>query len=250
MAHSIDYRPEWRRLGYPEGMASASFLPPPPPEFVRAYHMTRSVHALNSIELRRLKVTRFSEANDPFGLLALNCYDRTVRRLTSRFRKMQSAKMGFLSFSQDWTSPLLWAHYAEGHRGICLGFDLRRGDDLRFIDYRDERVRAQLPDDKDPTVIPEALKQDLCRIKSRDWKYEQEIRRLVAMSKAMTDGIHHFWPFDDDLRLTEVILGPRCDEHLSAMKAMVAATGAKAVAFKARLAFKSFRVVLDGRTKP
>lgn len=250
MPHYIDYTLEWQRLGYPKGMASASFLPPPSAHFVRAYHMSSSAHALSDIRLRRRKVTRFLEANDPFELLALNCHDRRVRRLTSRFREAQNAKTGFLSFSQDWTSPLLWSHYAERHGGMCLGFDLRRTDEVQFIKYCDERVRAHLPEDRDPIIIPESVQEQLFRIKSRDWEYEQEIRQLVEIARAMAEGPRHFRSFDHDLQLAEVILGPRCEEDLSTVRALVAATHPKAVVFKGRLAFRSFRVVLDGRTRP
>jgi hypothetical protein len=29
-----------------------------------------------------------------------------------------------LCFSRDWHNPVQWSHYADKHRGICLGFDV------------------------------------------------------------------------------------------------------------------------------
>jgi hypothetical protein len=46
------------------------------------------------------------------------------------------------------------------------------------------------------------------------------------------------------MQLAEVILGPRCEQGLTIIKDIVAATGFNAVVFKARLAYRSFRVVL------
>jgi hypothetical protein len=60
----MEYESEWQTLGYPRGMGSAKFLPPPPKDVVRAYHLTTSDHAISNVNLNRLKVTRFSGAND------------------------------------------------------------------------------------------------------------------------------------------------------------------------------------------
>lgn len=250
MNDESDYREEWRRLGYQEGMGSASFLPPPVADFVRAYYMTSSEFAVNDIGLRRLKVARFSEVNDPFELLGLNCYDPKMRKLTKSFRESQNNKTGLLSFSANWTNPVLWSHYATRHKGICLGFDLRRSI-VQFVEYADQRLRGRLVKSRDNRiVIPEDIQDRLCRTKSDDWRYEQEIRVFVELEKAKTEGGLYFWPFNSDMRLAEVILGPRCDNKLSTISALVAVTSPDAVVFKARLAFKSFRVVLDGRTRP
>ena len=71
MPSQFDYTEEWTQLDYTKDLGSCSFLPPPAPDFVRAYHMTSVPHALSDIKRRRLKVARFSEVNDPFELLGL-----------------------------------------------------------------------------------------------------------------------------------------------------------------------------------
>ncbi len=240
---------EWRRLGYPDGMGSASIVPPPSSEFVRAYHLTSSEYAVSDIERRRLKVARFSEVNDPFELLALNCHNPKTRKLTRRFRDSLNNRTGLLSFSADWTNPVLWSHYANRHKGICLGFDLNRST-VQTVMYEDQRLRAALPDDKDPDTIPIDTQDRLGRTKARDWQYERELRVFVDLARATIEQGLYFRPFGDDLRLAEVILEPRCDRELATIAKLVAATHPGAVVFKARLAFRSFRVVLDGRTKP
>ena len=249
MPSQIDYTEEWTRLGYENDLGSCSFLPPPAPDFVRAYHMTCVTHALSDIEQRRLKVARFSEANDPFELLGLNCHVKAVRRLTKRFIEKQDRLKGLLSFSENWTNPVLWSHYGAKHHGICLGFDLLRSR-VEKVKYADKRLREKLPDDKDPDYIPSDIRDQLARTKSRDWQYEQELRVLVNLSDASRQGNLYFWPFSQDLRLAEVILGPRCDRRLGDVRSLVARSTSEAVSFKARLAFRSFRVVLDGRTRP
>lgn len=241
---------EWRRLGYPDGLGSASIVPPPNPAFVRAYHLTSSQHAMSDINQRRLKVARFSEVNDPFELLALNCHTPVARKLTKRFRDSLNDTTGLLSFSADWTNPVIWSHYANRHKGICLGFDLRRSSKVQTVIYEDQRLRMALPDDKDPDSIPQEVQESLSRTKARDWQYERELRMFVDLAKATIENALYFWPFDDDMRLAEVVLGPRCDQELATISKLVAAMYPGVVVFKARLAFRSFRVVVDGRTKP
>ena len=91
-----DYEMEWMRLGYREGMGSAKFLPPPDSNFVRAYHLTSAEHGISSIRLRRLKVARFSEVNDPFELMALNFHKRETRQLVRRFKDLHNSNTGLL----------------------------------------------------------------------------------------------------------------------------------------------------------
>ena len=66
----------------------------------------------------------------------------------------------------------------------------------------------------------------------------------------LSEPPHHFVPFDDDMRLAEVILGDRCQESLEAFRERLQCKFPSVVAFKARLAYRSFRVVLNGHTRP
>ncbi len=234
---------EWRNLGYPEKMGSAKFLPPPDRNFVRAYHLTSAEHGISSISLSRLKVARISEVNDPFELLPLNSHEREMRRLLERFKNSQNSKIGMLCFSQNWTNPLLWSHYADMHKGICLGFDLRR-EQVQEVLYAEERPRMV------GTSITTDIENLLLRIKFKGWEYEQEIRRFVDLSKAEQENGLYFLPFDGDLRLKEVILGVRNQFSLEVIRKLKEAMTPAAVVFKTRLEYEGFRIVGDGNYPP
>jgi hypothetical protein len=250
MHAQADLRDQWRRCGHKEPKTSASFLPPPPRGFVRAYHMTKFDHGITSVRDGRLKVTRISETNDPFELLGLNLHDKRLRRRLASFRESQNRRTGLLCFTSDWANPVLWSHYADQHKGICLGFDLKQGT-YQGVQYEDHRLREHLSDEEEPDTVPEDIRRRLSRTKSSRWKYEQELRVLVPLTKARPDGDLFFWPFNENMRLAEVILGPRSDwRRLSGLRKLVAAKSPEAVAFKARLAFRSFGVVLNGKWKP
>jgi hypothetical protein len=120
----------------------------PPKGFIRAYHLTKLEHATSNIRSRRLKVATFEDANDPFELLALNLRgseNRSARKVLSQFKEAQRTQLGMLCFSRHWESPVLWSHYADGHKGVCLGFDVAEDvlDDVTYVDdlLTAERVR-------------------------------------------------------------------------------------------------------------
>ena len=113
-----------------------------------------------------------------------------------QLRHSQSLRsMRLVSFSASRTNPLLWAHYADSHRGICIGFS------TASIPEFAEAVSVQY---STSTPIWRGDEQDLTAsvfsTKSLDWAYEEEWR-------IFSTGRPHF-----PLKLSsisEVILGAR-----------------------------------------
>jgi hypothetical protein len=187
----------------------------------------------------------FLDLNDPFELLGLNSHVRLIRRAAKSHKKDQDSNFGLLCFSKNWNDPLLWSHYGEKHRGLCLGFDLRESK-VEAVKYEDRRIRTELDlGQGDALRIPTYL-QRLPRVtKARCWNYEQEVRVFIPLIEAKLEGKLHFWPFNDDLRLVEVIIGPESNESVVALER---AAGPEVYVSKARLAWRSFTVVLGERT--
>lgn len=242
-------RAEWSAAGYRLNFGSAAVVSPPPKEFIRVYHLTSAEFAISSIGLGRLKVARFSDLNDPFELMAINFRERQVRKIVRDFKSAYDSHTGVLCFSADWTNPVLWSHYGAKHRGICLGFNLRRSR-AQKVRYKDERLLAQLGEEGEPATIDKKLQKLLLCTKFRHWHYEEELRVFVPLEEAMEEGRLHFCPFDKDLQLAEVILGPQCSLSLDAVRHLTEAIYPKVVTFGARLAFKFFKVVPQERTVP
>ena len=239
----------WEAAGYSRNMASAIACLPPAQNLLRVYHLTSAEHAVNDIALGRLKVARFSDLNDPFELLGANFREQGVRKIVRDFKSAFDAQTGLLSFSKDWAEPLLWSHYAARHRGICLGFNVPR-DLLEVVEYQDERFRAELDTDGDPSQLPKELQQALRRTKYSGWLYEGEYRRFVQLESAVQEGRLHFVPFSSDLELAEVILGTECVLSLKAVREMVKFLYPNAVVYQARLEFKGFHIVPKESTIP
>lgn len=245
-----NYAKEWRLAGYPEGMGSESFLPAPPRGFIRVYHFTSPNHVTRSIEHSRLKVARFSDTNDPFELMGLMLREKGIRQAVRDFKKRCNNDVGLLCFSTNWDNPLLWSHYAAGHTGVCFGFDLKEGMARRVL-YEEKRLMA-IVDNKNRGrfVIDDDLKQRLLLTKSHHWIYEDELRVLINLPTATKEGDLYFRTFDKDLRLAEVILGPRCSLKVETLRNVAKSTNPCAIVFRSRLEFGEFRVIRNGRDLP
>ena len=224
-------------------MGSAATGLPPSREFVRLYHLCRAAHAQSNIRNRRLKIARFSEVNDPFELMSLDFRESRVRTAVKEYRSELNSREGLLCFSEDWTSPMLWSYYAESHRGVCLGFNVKR-EAVEKVLYEDTRIKAELDDETgSPVALSPGQKDALRCTKCHEWSYEQERRRFVKLVDAQTDAGKYFWPFDPTLQLAEVILGPRCELDLQSLRGEVLQVYPNANVFSARLAWQHFKVV-------
>jgi hypothetical protein len=243
-------RLHWKAAGYRTDMGSAAIGLPPPKPFVRLYHLTNATHALTNIRKGRLKVTRISEANDPFELMALNFRDGRIRTAVAEYRTALDSERGLLCFSEDWTSPLLWSNYAHSHQGICLGFNVLENF-VEKVTYQDKRIRAAIDDETgDPFGLSQIQQSALCHTKCHEWAYEKERRRFLLLKEAFCECGIYFWHFGEDMQLAEVILGPHCYTELIPLRGEVAALYPGARTFSARLAWQHFKVVPKEKTLP
>ncbi len=243
------YFKDWVRDGYPKDMGSGGVIPPPSKDVIRVYHILAAEFAISNIRLSRMKVARFSDLNDPFELIAVSFKNAKVRKIVTGFRTAFGKDTGLLCFSANWVSPLLWGHYGAKHRGICLGFDLKR-DSAHEVKYEAERLPEELVDLENSSKLDDDLKELLLVTKFQHWDYEKEYRYFVQLSNAVREGNLHFYPCDENLRLVEVILGARCDMSLNSVRELTGTHHPNAVTFKAGPANKFFKVVPDMKTVP
>ena len=234
---------EWKKLGYKVPMGSSKLLRPPPADFIRVYYMTSADHSISDISLHRLKLARVADLNDPFELMALNFRNAKTRMVVAQWREQYGDTNGLLSFSSDWTDPVLWSHYADKHRGMCLGLNLRRHDATE-IKYEAQRLADEL-DHNAPAVIGPDMARLLLETKYEHWRYEAEWRWFVPLKEAVRQGPLYFVPFNPALELAEVILGERCTYDVLTIKALTMTQYASVNVIKARLEHKGFHLVPD-----
>lgn len=236
-------RAEWVRAGYGSQMGSAEVVPPPSPQFLRLYHLTSAEFGISDIALRRLKVARFSDSNDPFELLSMNCKSKEARNRANKYKEEYSRANGLVCFSANWTNPVLWSHYANKHSGLALGFDVPIGKAL-VVDYEQERSAFELAGRE--VELPAQVRDRLIRTKFKHWEYEAERRLIVELKTAQPEGSLFFLPFNGNLAIREVVLGPVCHLDLRSVRALVKAVHGETDpvrVFRSRIAFGGFTVV-------
>ncbi|MFB2848896.1 DUF2971 domain-containing protein [Aeromonas veronii] len=103
--------------------------------------------------------------------------------------------VGIVSFSETSRNLLMWAHYADQHHGMCIGFSCDVLSELnteneRFLQYHTllpvkvnyDNLRVDLKElkSKDHSVYEEGLKRTLTT-RSDEWIYEKEHRCIVPI---------------------------------------------------------------------
>ena len=129
--------------------------------------------------------------------------------------------VGVLCLTENENNHLMWAHYANSHKGLLIEFDTNDSffdqrksetDSLRRlvkVDYQSKRKRYTLSHLKE---------EDLYTVKDIAWEYENEWRMMVALEDADEkidqhgDNIHLFkFPFK---AIKRVVLGANSTEIL------------------------------------
>lgn len=200
---------------------------------MRLYHFLNAKYGIAALTDRRIKIATIMELNDPFEFLAVDLSDRPFRWALMQTKKQLSEKQGILCFSKTWRNPVLWGHYAQSHRGLCLGFDVPR-DFFRRVEYVDERSAP--PAEPDLDFIKRIL-----FTKFSHWGYEQEYRAFVGLDEQEA-GLY-FMAFSKHLKLRQVIVGDESPLSRADVSAALGKLQRRVEVFKARPAFRSFEVV-------
>jgi hypothetical protein len=207
---------------------------------MRAYYLTSRHWALEAIRNRRLKIALFDDMNDPFELLGAKPRTRSDSAELRHLKKETSATLGALCFSQGCGNPVLWSHYADKHRGICLGFDIS-DDGAQEITYRGERLREIEKEFLEGEN--EILGRRLLTTKFEHWRYEDEVRMILKLEDAIAEEEFYFMPFGEALRLREIVAGVRCKSSLEELRAMLSREDADIAIARAALAPDEYKIV-------
>jgi hypothetical protein len=123
--------------------------------------------------------------------------------------------VGVTCFSKTSSNPLMWAHYANSHRGVCVGFQIEgwnRVRDTFSVHYANSVAPIKFFDEKE---------RDLSFwywmfTKSHVWAYEREVRCINMFS----NGVQ---PLEDIIPV-EIYYGVGCsEEDIEALEQLSAA---------------------------
>lgn len=217
---------------------------------LRLYHFTTATFGLDDIVKQRLKIALINELNDPFELVGCDLNDKHWRKSFRQYKAEMHEKFGMVCFSRNWEDPVQWGHYADRHRGVCLGFDVNpiHAKQVSYV-----RSRVPIPYEEDLAISTsgqkntnlEAFFGPLLYTKFAHWSYEDEFRMWSALNEfevGPNGQKLYFMNFDQGLALREVIVGSESTlTRDDVTKALSAFKGVEVS--KARPAFRSFKIV-------
>ena len=161
----------------------------------------------------RMELTSISyHATDPeYGENRISRDGAEQLLLTSAIEReiLKQYDRGVCCFSASVKNPLLWSHYGDQHRGVCIGFNLNRTPKpkLHKVLYGGSRsvktsliAKAILKNDQEAQKL---LDRDVLLRKAPPWKYEREWRLLGNRGDQVSP-----------LKLVDVTFGLRCPHAL------------------------------------
>lgn len=145
--------------------------------------------------------------------------------------------MGVMCFSKAWDCPVQWAHYADRHRGICLGFSYPKelAHIFQPVEYSESKFDAK-------SLNVEQILNKALYTKYKNWEYEQEVRAVIELKERDNDG-NYYMPFEGNLNLEKVIVGCNCEISRSELDKLIGDLKSKIEVFKVRPAFRTFKMV-------
>lgn len=169
----------------------------------------------NSIEKASKLLQDFKSYANEFCTNKQDYLNSYTFQLKSEVENQLNKKMktkGVLSLSSKNNSPLMWSHYANEHKGVCLEFDMNTniGTPPVKIDYNSPRsIDASIIFNSMFNKSEEALKtieNKYFYTKSNEWNYESEWRIISDRTGVQCVPFH----------LTAVYFGMRCDYYIKA----------------------------------
>jgi hypothetical protein len=215
---------------------------------MRLYNLTSEKWALDNLRNGRIKISTIEDLNDPFELQGLQLSKKEYRVAFRRMKQQLHKNRGILCFSKSWKNPVLWSHYGDKHRGICLGFDVP-DDMFTPIDYVESMKLVEFDLGNSKSQLDENLMSELLHQKYKDWGYEEEYRGWVSLDEKDKKTGLHFMEFSEKLILKEIIIGPRNNTKLKELQQIINLHTKGVEIVKARLAFKSYSVVPNKKYK-
>lgn len=211
---------------------------------MRLYYMTTFETATKYIlKERRMRFGQFDNLNDPFELMSPSMDNPDHRQALSYLRKIVAKTWGVICMGKHWKSPLMWAHYAKNHTGICLGFDMADEDAIQKVAYIADRVSLAMDLNKPLHGITYEDMMSILSTKYSQWSYEEEYRLFGKLDEADQENGHFYLPFGPDMILREVIVGTRCDKPLEWFRHLLTDVYRPVTIIKARPAFGTFTMV-------
>jgi len=152
----------------------------------------------------RLKRSSTQKGLDKIHRTDIHLNEEFLEGFISAFEKKIS-KMGVVCFSKSCDNILMWSHYSDGHKGMCLEFELDSKQTLSDKAIYQVNYSLEYPEinlENNIWSIDGAAK--ILYTKSKEWEYEQELRLIRESGNELID-----YP----IKLSSIIFGLKTPEN-------------------------------------
>lgn len=151
---------------------------------------------LDIVVNKRIYVSKYTELNDPMeGLYQFTPPNDRIQ-MRELMRKVKGTKSDFriLSLTKSCEDSLMWSHYGDGHKGVCIKMQVK-DTSVSPIDVIYDNT---IPDLADTSV--DNVKRILSH-KFPFWSYENEVRFLKPMTSQSTPYLN--------IKISDIYFGTR-----------------------------------------
>jgi len=173
------------------------------------------------IENGELKFTKPSEFNDPFdccptqlGEVPVGAFPHAVGDMVNKsIQSISSLMHGITCFTPHPNKMLMWSHYGDQHRSVCVGFDRRVLLDNPPINSEGNPLYENIVEVEYTDNRPDAGSVEQYYHKSKEWSYEDEHRIISGSKKGDPMWGEGVWPVPPE-SIKEVVLGARMNNRI------------------------------------
>lgn len=153
---------------------------------------------LDIIAYKRLYVPKYNELNDPmegYYQCSLKDDESYIKDFLTKVHDLKSG-VRILSLTTSYDNFLMWSHYCDGHKGVCIKLQVRTENEPHKVIYD-----KHLPTLTGNTV--EDVENVLCH-KSPLWFYEDEVRYFKRITERKTEYLN--------IKISDVYFGAKAKD--------------------------------------
>lgn len=151
--------------------------------------------------------------NDPYDCaLPLQLENKKLEEIISDYIN----KKAVTCFSENYKNILMWSHYADNHKGFCIGYKKDILSKIKTPSGGSRLVEVEYAE-KMPSITELSTTKEINKlmvIKSTDWEYEKEWRLILEYDKQI-DRTQNGRKFSLPLNaiIEEIIIGVKCPQE-------------------------------------
>lgn len=167
--------------------------------------------------------------------------EKSINEIIQKVKEVRNNAL-ISCFSKRYDSILMWSHYGDKHKGICIEFD-RPDKDFLDVKYSTKRCKFDLEDttrrvlgymlsNEEVDVNDKGLIRCISEpfiVKSLDWRYEEEVRCILSPNSEGVFTLEELSLYKMPTNISKIYIGCKVDKTSEKYKNLIALANNKNV---------------------